>query len=112
MDNQLPYSPEPNYARDAHWVHIFHVTDGDAIIVSISHHFILYFFIVMQILLDEHLRCKSQRTAHDPCQFFLVAGNTRTLSTQAKASPYHYRKTDLFTNPQGLVQCLSTSALW
>ena len=54
---------------DAQRVHVFHVTDGDAVVEAITHHLVFDFFIMMQILLDQHLGSEGQRAADDMAQF-------------------------------------------
>ena len=87
---------------DTQGVHILHITHGDTVIMCITHNFIFYFFIVMEVLFNQDLRSKGQRTIHNPLQFFLIMGNARTLTAKRKACANHDWKANLMTDLEGL----------
>ena len=40
---------------NTHWVEVFHVADGDAVVAAVPNHFVFNFFPTAQAFLDQHL---------------------------------------------------------
>ncbi len=60
---------------NAERIHVLHITDCNAIVMGITDHFVLDFFIVVQVLLDQNLWRKGQSTTDDMLQFLLITSN-------------------------------------
>ena len=71
VGERLAWGHHDTFTRmDAERVEVLHVADGDAVVVFIANHLILYFLPTLEALLDEHLR-REREGFLGLCQQFL-----------------------------------------
>ena len=68
---------------DAEWVKIFHVADGDAIVVLVAHHLVFYFFPSFKAFFHEHLRGEGEGFFCEFVEFLFVVAESRTESSES-----------------------------
>src|SRR5712692_10824190 len=96
---------------DAQRVHVFHVTDGDAVVVAVAHYLVFDLFIVMQVVLDQDLGRESQRATDNLSQLPAVMRDARSLAAQRETGAHHDGKTDFLADMQRLCERFRAAAL-
>ena len=63
---------------DAERVEVLHITDGDAVVVAVTYHFVLHFFPSLEALLYEDLRGEGEGFTTELIQLRLVVAEATT----------------------------------
>ena len=80
---------------NAHRIKVFHIADGDAIVVAVAHHLVFDLFPALEILLDQDLRGVGKAFGGQLTQFLLVAADPRAQPAQGVGDADHHRVADL-----------------
>ena len=64
-------------SMNAQRIEILHITHGDAIVVTVTHHLVLYLLPTLQRLLHQHLRREGEGFFSQTVQLFLVVAEAR-----------------------------------
>ena len=82
---------------DSNRVNIFHITDGDGCVVTVTHDFVFNLFISLNAFFNQHLmdRRQLQGVFHDRAKGFFVSGKTASCSSQCKGRTQDDRIADL-----------------
>mmetsp|Transcript_129238 Transcript_129238/g.182227 ORF Transcript_129238/g.182227 Transcript_129238/m.182227 type:complete len:271 (+) Transcript_129238:422-1234(+) len=87
---------------NAHRIKVFHVAHGDAVVVFVTHHFVLQFFPTLQRLVNDHLWTVHQCHAHQLFQVLLVVCKTTSQTSEGISCAYQYRITNLLSSFHGV----------
>ena len=71
---------------DAQWVKVLHVADGDAVVETVTHHFIFNFLPTLQRFLHQHLRREGEGLLCQLVQFLLIVAETGTQTSECISS--------------------------
>ena len=82
---------------DSNRVNIFHITDGDGCVVTVTHDFVFNLFISLNAFFNQHLmdRRQLQGVFHDRAKGFFVSGKTASCTSQCKGGTQNDRIADL-----------------
>src|SRR3989338_5810882 len=83
---------------NSHRVNILHVADRNNVPKLIPHNLIFYFFEMVKILLNEHLRAYGEGPTYDLFQLSFIFRNAGFLPAQRKSCANHKRITNFFGN--------------
>ena len=96
---------------DAQGVEVLHVTNGDTVVVTVTHHLIFYLLPALQRLLHQHLGRESEGLLGQLIQFFLVVTETRAQTTQCIGSTQDDRIAQVLCSLTCLFDGLASLAL-
>mmetsp|Transcript_22073 Transcript_22073/g.51821 ORF Transcript_22073/g.51821 Transcript_22073/m.51821 type:complete len:265 (-) Transcript_22073:1330-2124(-) len=85
-----------------HWIQVLHVTDNQAVVPGITHHFVFQLLPSLQALIDDDLRRGGESSSQKHLQVFLVRCKATSQTTQCKRSSNKHRKSNL----TGDISCL------
>jgi hypothetical protein len=81
---------------NAHRVDVLHVTDGDAVVAPVAHHFVLNLLPAAQILLDQHLgHAIGEAAAQRLVEVSLSLDDAAALAAKGETSAQHHWEADL-----------------
>ena len=80
---------------DAQRIEVLHVAHGDAVVVSVAHHFVFYFLPSLQRLLHQYLRGESKGFLSLHLQFLIIIAEAGTQSSQGIGCTKYYGVTQL-----------------
>src|SRR3989338_2501543 len=83
---------------NSHRVNILHVADRNNVPKLIPHNLIFYFFEMVKILLNQHLRAYGEGPTYNLFQFVFVFRYAGLLSTERKSRTNHKWITNFFGN--------------
>ena len=96
---------------DAQRVEILHVTNRDAIIKTVAHHFVFHFLPALEALLYQNLRREREGFFRQYVQFFFVIAKARTKPAQSVCGTDNDGITQIFSRPTCLLNVLACLAL-
>jgi hypothetical protein len=89
---------------DAHRVDVLHVTDGDAVVPSVTHHLVFDLLPAAQVLFDQHLgHAVCEGATQRLVEIGLDLDDAAALTTQGEAHAQHHGETDLASRGAGFV---------
>src|SRR5262249_58768102 len=96
---------------DAHRVDVLHVTDGDAVVPSVTHHLIFDLLPAAQVLLDQHLgHAVCESATQRLVEICLGLDDATALTTQGEAHAQHRRQADIVSRGPRFVGCAAGTA--
>ena len=76
-------------------IYIFHITNGDTVIVFIADNFVFDFFPATEPFFDQDLRCIRKCLSGTIKKLFFIAADTTAQAAQSVSNTQHHRITDL-----------------
>ena len=87
---------------DAQRIEVLHITDRDAVVETIPHHFIFHFFPPLQALFHQHLGREREGFFNQHVQFFLIVAEAGTETAQCISSADNHRIAQPGSSPAGI----------
>ena len=73
---------------NAEGVEVFHVADGDAVVVAVAHHLVFNLLPALERFFDEHLGREREGFLGQPIELFLIVAETGAQSAQGVGGTY------------------------
>ena len=107
----LRWSHDNALARmDAERVKVLHVTNRDAVIITVAHHLIFYLLPAAQALLYQHLRRERECLLGQFVQLLFVVAEARAKAAESISGTYYDRIAQIFGCLAGLLDILACLA--
>lgn len=91
---------------NSHRINILHVAHRNAVVCTVAHDLIFYFFPTTQILLNQYLIDISKHLLKFILELSIARNHTGTLTTERESCSHHYGVADLFSG----IECLCDGA--